>query len=181
MDQPAGQWIWLMSDLNGPAIVRGIADRDKQPIEFRDTHTGVIKTAPANLRDGAFRVLLPQGNYTVRQGATHVTFTTISGGTYDLDLRREKAVDYSVKAETGASGEVTLRVAASGIGPHRFSIRADNLKLDGAAEQTIDLTSGKTTDAVWHAHILSTDTPGLPLSSPMEPSQTVENSRALRT
>jgi hypothetical protein len=158
--QPAGEWIWLMRDLNGPAVVRGIADRDKQqPIEFRDTRTGLIKTASADVRDGAFRVLLPQGNYAVRQGATHATLTAISGGTYDLDLRREKAVDYSVKAETEASGDVLLHIAASGIGPHSFSIRADNLKLDGAAEQTIDLASGKTTDAVWHAHILSTDTP----------------------
>lgn len=158
--QPAGEWIGLMSDLNGPAVVRGFADRDKQqPIEFRDTRTGLLKTVSADAHDGAFRVLLPQGNYALRQGATHAALTAISGGTYDLDLRPEKAVDYSVKAETEASGDIVLRVAASGIGPHSFSIRADNLKLDGAAEQTINLASGKTTDAVWHARILSTDTP----------------------
>ncbi|MGA9716981.1 MAG: glycoside hydrolase family 9 protein [Acidobacteriaceae bacterium] len=158
--QPAGEWIWLMRDLNGAAVVRGTSDPgNRDSIEFRDTHMGLIKTASGDGRDGAFRVLLPQGNYTVRQGATHATLTAISGGTYELDLRPEKAVDYSVKAETEASGDVILRVAASGNGPHSFSIRADNLKLDGAAEQTIDLTSGKATDAVWHAHILSTNTP----------------------
>ena len=149
-----------MRDLNGPAVVRGMSDPgNRDSIEFRDTRTGLIKTASADVHDGAFRVLLPQGNYAVRQGATHATLTAISGGTYELDLRREKAVDYSVKAETEASGDVVLRVAASGIGPHSFSIRADNLKLDGAAEQTVHLASGTATEAVWHAHIISAETP----------------------
>jgi hypothetical protein len=158
--QPAGEWIWLMRDLNGPAVVRGIAEgTGHQLIQFRDTRTGVVKTARAAAHDGRFRLLLPQGNYAVRQGATRASLTVISGQSYDLDMRREKAVDYTVKAEAAASGEILLRVNASGAGLHSFSIRADNLKLDQAPEQAMHLASGKTSEAIWHAHIISADTP----------------------
>ncbi|HEY3990931.1 MAG TPA: glycoside hydrolase family 9 protein [Acidobacteriaceae bacterium] len=157
--QPIGEWIWLMRDLNGPAVVRGIGDGgNHQPIEFLDQHTGLMKIAQLDTHDSTFRVLLPQGTYTVRQGATRMTLTAISAATYDIDLRRDKAVDYTVQAETAASGDVLVRVAANGVGRHSFSIRVDNLKLEEASEQTIHL-AGKTREAVWHAHILSAETP----------------------
>jgi Glycosyl hydrolase family 9/Cellulase N-terminal ig-like domain len=158
--QPAGEWIWLMRDLNGSALVRGMGDTtSREPVEFRDQRTGLVKTATIDLHDGTFRVLLPQGNYVARKGAAQMNLTVLSGNTYDIDLRREKVVDYAAKAETEASGDVVLRVSASGVGRHSFSIRADNLKLDEAPEQTIELAPGKTAEAVWHAHIISPETP----------------------
>jgi hypothetical protein len=156
--QPAGEWIWLMNDLNGPAVVRGITDTDSHgPIEFRDDHSGITKfVAPSG---NAFRILLPQGRYTVRQGTARSTFTALSGGSYQIDLRREKAVDYSVTTETDASGDIVLRVSARGTGRHTFSLRVDNLELKETPQQTATLTTEKIGTVTWHAHVLSADTP----------------------
>jgi hypothetical protein len=147
-----------MRDLNGPAVVRGIADKNNhQLVEFRDLHSDFTKTVTSS--DGAFRALLPQGHYTVRQGDTRATVTALSGGTYDVDLRRDKAIDYTVTTETEAPDNILLRVAAHGIGSHTFSIRADNIELKEAAQRTVNLTSGNANEFVWHAHITSPETP----------------------
>ncbi len=156
--QPVGEWIWLMRDLNGPAVVRGIAEKDShQLIEFRDAHTGLTKSVVP--KEGAFRILLPQGQYTVRQGATSTALAALSGGTYDVDLRRDKAIDYTVSTETEASGNIILRVTVRGTGQHIFSIRADNLETTESPQQTAMLTSEKESSVTWHAHVLSPDTP----------------------
>ena len=156
--QPVGEWIWLMQDLNGSAVVRGIAEKDShQPIEFRDAHTGFTKSVVP--RDGAFRILLPQGQYTVRQGTALATLAALSGGTYDIDLRRDKAIDYTVSAETETSGDLILRVTARGTGQHTFSIRADNLETKEMPQQSAMLISEKESSVTWHAHVLSPDTP----------------------
>jgi hypothetical protein len=156
--QPVGEWIWLMRDLNGPAVVRGLAEKDShQPIEFRDAHTGFAKSVAP--RDGAFRILLPQGQFTVQQGTTRTTLAALSGGTYDIDLRRDKAIDYTVGTETDASGEIVLSVTARGTGQHIFSIRADNLAMRETTQQSASLTSDKESSVAWHAHVLSPDTP----------------------
>jgi hypothetical protein len=156
--QPAGEWLWLMRDLNGPAVLRGITDTvHHQPIEFRDEHTGLTRTAEAH--DGTFRILLPQGMYTVRQGAIRTTLTALSAGTYDIDIRRDKAVDYTITSKPEISGDIVLSVAARGIGQHIFSIRADNLELKETPQQTVTLSSGEADEITWHAHIVSPETP----------------------
>jgi Glycosyl hydrolase family 9/Cellulase N-terminal ig-like domain len=156
--QPVGEWIWLMQDLNGSAVVRGIIDNDSlQPIEFRDSHSGYRKTVTP--KDGAFRVLLPQGFYAVQQGLARTTLTVLSGGNYDIDLRRDKAVDYAATSSTDPSGDIVLRVSARGRGRHRFFIRADNLELKDPPQETATLSPDKASEIVWHAHITSTETP----------------------
>jgi Glycosyl hydrolase family 9/Cellulase N-terminal ig-like domain len=158
--QPVGEWIWLMQDLNGPAVVGGIADKDNhEPVKFRDQRTGLTKAVNPDPRDGTFRVLLPQGNYAVLQGATRTTLTALSGGAYDLELRRAKAFDFKVTTETEDSGDIVLRVSVRGAGRHVFSIRADNLEIKDAVQQTIEMKSENARDAIWHAHITSPETP----------------------
>jgi hypothetical protein len=87
------------------------------------------------------------------------TLTALSGGTYDVDLRRDRAIDYTVTMETGAPGDILLRVAARGTGSHTFSIRADNIELKEAAQRIVTLGSGNASELVWHAHITSPETP----------------------
>jgi hypothetical protein len=146
-----------MRDLNGPAVVRGVSGSGNQTVELRDEHTGFTKSvAPSS---GAFRVLLPQGQYSVRQGTTRTTLTALSAGSYDIDLHPDKAVDYALTTQTEASGDIVLRVAADGSGHHTFSLRAENLDLKEAPRQTVMLTSEKSGSVIWHAHILSGDTP----------------------
>lgn len=157
--QPVGEWIWLMKDLNGAAVVHGITDTDEHGlIELRDQRTGLTKTALPD-RDGAFRVLLPQGSYTVRQGSTRMSLTSLSGGIYDVDLRCDKAVDFKITPGKDAAGDLVLRVSAHGSGQHQFSLRADNLELKEAAQQTVDLHSDTDGEVIWHAHITNAETP----------------------
>jgi hypothetical protein len=175
--QPVGEWIWLMRDLNGPAVVRGLADKENQaPIEFRNQRTGFIQTATLNPQDGTFRILLPQGNYSIQQGASHTTLTAVSGGTYDIDLHKDKALDFQVTSESVGSSGLVLKVSAHGSGQHSFSIRADNLDLEGASQQTVDLSEKQTSTQVWHAHIISPDTPWVVV---IIPDDTLDNRREL--
>jgi len=158
--QPVGEWIWLMRDLNGSAVVRGVAEKgSRELVEFRDRRTGLTRTATPGAGDGRFRILLPQGSYAVRQGAIRTTLTALSGGTYEIDLRRGKALDFTVTAEPENSGDVVLRVSARGAGQHAFSIRAENLAIKNEAQQSVELKSERSGEVLWHAHILSSDTP----------------------
>ena len=52
-----------------------------------------------------------------------------------------------------------MRVSAEGVGLHAFSIRSDNLAVREQTALKVDLTAGKVQQAVWHAHVLSADTP----------------------
>jgi hypothetical protein len=74
--QPAGEWIWLMQDLSGPAVVEGIVDAGtNQPVQFIDRKTGKITTATPDPAKGSFRVVLPQGHYTVQAGTARTSLT----------------------------------------------------------------------------------------------------------
>jgi hypothetical protein len=155
--QPVGEWIWLMQDLNGSAVVSGLTDKDNHnPVEFRNPHTGLTKAVTPV--DGIFRLLLARGNYAVKQGATHTTLTAVSGGSYRMDLRYNKAIDFKVTTEAEDHDHLTVRVSASGNGEHQFSIRAENLEFAEADKRTVDLSRGDG-EAVWHARIKSGDTP----------------------
>ena len=158
--QPAGEWIWLMQDLNGPAVVHGIVDKNNhEAVEFRDQHTGFTKIAVRDPFDGTFRVLLPQGNYAVRQGATRTRLTALSGGSYNIELRRDKVFDFKVTTEARSSGDVAIRVSARGAGRHLFSLRSDNLVVQDEEHQTVELKPEHSREVIWHAHIASAETP----------------------
>ena len=173
---------------SGPAVVRGIADARGGTIEFRDEKTDAVKTAQPDAHSGAFRLLLPRGRYAIRQGATHSSLTVLSAGNYNVELRHDRAFDFTVISETAADGAVTVRLSAHGAGQHRFSIRADNLDLSDADAQTLDLNSektnegsGKKADAVWHAHVVSAATPWVAVVIPddvMEKRQEVTGTAA---
>lgn len=158
--QPVGEWIWLMQDLNGPAVVSGIASpAARGPVEFQDQGTGHVATVASDPATGTFRALLPQGRYLVHQGATHTTLTALSGGSYQVELRRDRAFNFKITSETSNANQVTLRISAQGAGSHVFTIRTDNLELNEPGKKAVDLGAGNVGEIVWHAHVLSPDTP----------------------
>ena len=158
--QPVGQWIWLMQDIAVPAIVRGTTDpANHQPLEFREEKSGQLITTTPDPVDGTFHLHLPEGRYDVRQGSAHTNVTVLPGGSYSLDLRPGSFLDFKVSSEDAGHNEIVLQVSAEGAGPHVFSIRSDNLVLKEQGTQQIDLISGKVQHAVWHARVLSADTP----------------------
>jgi hypothetical protein len=156
--QPVGQWIWLMQDIAVPATVRGtVATSNHQQVEFREQASGqVVTTTPV---DGAFSLHVPEGRYEVRQGSVHTNLTVLPGGSESIDLRPEHFLDFKVSYQDLGQNEILVRVSAEGSGHHKFSIRSDNLNVKEQATLNVDLTAGKVQQAVWHAHVLSADTP----------------------
>jgi hypothetical protein len=158
--QPVGQWIGLMRDLSGPSVVEGHADTaTREPVEFRDQRTGRTATATVDPASGTFRLLLSEGHYTVQRGALQTTLTILPGGTYHVELRSDRVFEFKVTSENAGHDEVIVRVLAQGSGRHDFAIRTDNLAVHEAGKQTIMLNSQEPQEAIWHAHVMSPDTP----------------------
>jgi len=158
--QPVGEWIWLMQDLHGEAVVEGDADvSSHEPIEFRDQQTGRLTSFAVDPTSGKFRAQLPQGLYSVRQGTTHTTVTALSGGVYHVELRSNRAFDFKVSVEAAHANELTLRIHAEGAGTHKFEVKTTNLKFQEQSTQTIELSPGHDAELVSHADILASGTP----------------------
>ena len=158
--QPVGEWIWLMQDLHGAAVVEGDADKSSlASIEFLDENTGRVTQITANSAHGKFHAQLPQGNYTIRRGTIHTTLTALSGGIYHVDLREDRAFDFQVSAETTKANGVKLRVRAAGAGVHILDIRASNLDLKEHGIQKIELSPGHDVELTSIGRILTPGTP----------------------
>ena len=158
--QPVGQWIWLMEDISVPVTVRGTANpASHDPVEFREQKSGQLTMTAPSPRDGEFSLHLPEGRYTVRQGSAHTSITVLAGGSYYVDLRPDRVLDFKVTSQQLGHNEVILRVSAEGAGRHTFTIRTENLTLKGAGQQEINLSSGSVRETVWYANVVSTKTP----------------------
>jgi hypothetical protein len=83
----------------------------------------------------------------------------LSGASDSIDLRPEHVVDFKVTFQDLGQNEILVRVSAEGAGHHEFSIRSDNLTVQEQTALQLDLTAGKVQQAVWHAHVLTADTP----------------------
>ena len=142
------------------ATVRGKANPgSREPVTFREQKSGQVTTAAPSSRDGEFDIHLPEGRYDVRQGSAHTSVTVLPGGFYDIDLRPDRVLDFSVVSQDLGRNEIVLRVSAEGAGRHTFTLRSDNLTLKESGEREIDLTFGGVREAVWHAHLVSPQTP----------------------
>jgi glycosyl hydrolase family 9/cellulase-like Ig domain-containing protein len=163
---PTGRWIWLMRNLYGPSLVEGQA---AAAVLFKERTTGqeiLAEPDPATMR---FRIMLPEGQYTIRptdkaatqstanatiqskdeapQNATlHRTF--LPGATYYLDLRPGKTMDFDISSSVSKKGVLTIKATARGTGAHHFNIRVDNLVIAGlsapAGAQALGSTKGLT-------------------------------------
>jgi hypothetical protein len=158
--QPVGEWIWLMQDLSGPAVVRGIVDPTANaPVRFIDRKTGKVTNASVDQARGTFRAVIPQGDYTVEQGTVQTSLTALSAGSYQLDLRKSKAVDFTVSSKELPSHEVQLQLSAEGTGAHTFTARVDNLELLGPSAKSADLGQHSHREIIWHARVIDPASP----------------------
>ena len=156
--QPVGEWIWLMQDLHGAPVVEGNADAN-EPVEFRDEKSGRVTSVDVNSADGKFRVELPQGNYDVRQGATHTSVTALSGGVYHVEVRGDRALDFHVSAESMSGNRVKLQVHAEGAGEHTLEIRTSNVEFKEPGTQKVELRAAHGADLVREGQIVNPGTP----------------------
>ena len=163
---PVGQWIWLMDDLSVPATVRGLIDpANREPIEFREEQSGQSISVPSPA-GSEFSARVPAGRYLVQHGSDHTSLTVLPGTTYSLDLRTNHILDFKVSFNATEHNEIVIRTVANGAGDHVFSIRSDNLVLSGATTQNVHLSAGTQKEIVWHARVISTDTPWVALVIP---------------
>jgi hypothetical protein len=117
-----------------------------------------VTTTPSPI-DGTFSVHVPEGRYDVRQGAAHTSLTVLPGAFDSIDLRPQHFLDFKVSFQDLGHNEILVRVTAEGAGHHEFTIRSDNLAVQEQATQRVDLTAGTMQQVVWHARVLSADTP----------------------
>ena len=158
--QPVGEWIWLMQDLHGEAVLEGDADlSSREPVELREQRTGRLIQVPVDPASGKFRAQVPQGEYSVRRGTAHTTVTALSGGVYHLELRASRAADFTVSVEATDANELTLRIHGEGAGVHTLEVRTHNLELHEPDTQRMELRPDHDAELVMHAHILTSTTP----------------------
>jgi len=144
-----------MRDLAGPALVEGQAD---SPVEFIPNISGPGTVTRAKPTNGQFRVMLPEGKYTVRCRKEEEWRIFLPAETYHLDLRPGRALDFEISKLSFGDGEIRIRVSARGEGSHRFSIRTDNLTLSDAKKELI-LKRGSAGTLEWSGRIISMETP----------------------
>ena len=158
--QPVGEWIWLMQELHGGPVVEGAAEADaNKAVIFHNEQTGKTIDVPVNSADGKFRAQLAQGKYEVRQGSAHTSLTVLPGGMYHIELRPDRAFQFSVSVEAGGQNQIKLHVHAEGAGVHSLEIRASNLDFQPPATNKIELRPGHDYDLVRESRAVNAATP----------------------
>ena len=102
---------------------------------------------------------LPEGRYTVRQGAMHATLTALSSGVYHVNLRANEAFDFHVAADTSQAHSVTIHIHAEGAGVHTIEVRTSNIESSEPATQKIELQPGQNLDLTRRGRIINLGTP----------------------
>jgi hypothetical protein len=157
--QPAGQWIWLMRDLSGPAILSGVVHPGSTgAVTLINTGTRANLSVPI-AANGSFRVTIPQGRYLAAYGDAHTSLVALAGGADSIDLRHGHAVTFAASFESAGPESVLLRATVEGAGRHTFAVRADNLDLSGPESVSVDLGNQGSQIISWHARVLDKSTP----------------------
>jgi hypothetical protein len=128
-------------------------------VQLVEEKTGRVRTATWERVAGHFRAVVPQGRYTIRQGAEHTSLLALSAGSYRVDLRKGNAVDLTAQVRTAGPQDVVVQLEVEGSGPHRFTLRVDNLSLREPAEQEVRLKQGRKEAVTWHVRIANARTP----------------------
>lgn len=157
--QPAAEWIWLMNDLSGPAVVRGIVDPGSNgSVRLTNESSHQVFTA-AIAPDATFRATVPQGQYRVEYGSAATSLTALAASSDSIDLRRGHAVAFHVDSTVAGPGDLVVHVSIEGAGPHTFSIRTDNLDITDAGVAAVNLGAHSKQEIAWRAHVRDESTP----------------------
>jgi hypothetical protein len=76
-----------------------------------------------------------------------------------LDFETGKATNFQLTSVNESNGDVTIRLTATGVGNHTYTLRTDNLNVTQPTK-TITLAEGKPTTMEWKASKrINKDTP----------------------
>jgi Glycosyl hydrolase family 9/Cellulase N-terminal ig-like domain len=159
---PPTNWLWLLSAIDGPAVVQGHAD---SVIRFVETTTNDSVVVKPEKPDGHFFVKLPEGIYQIKSAAFRQASTFLPGGTYTFDLRADSALTLTAHRKTSAANEVVIFVSLRGKGLHRVALRADGVVFT-QAEKSVQLQAGDETAVEFHGKIVSPKVPWVVLVVP---------------
>ncbi len=149
---PVTQWIWLMTGLEGPAIIEGKAETS---VEFRNIVTGELSSAiPDNT--GRFRIKLPEGKYKVKSNGIEQSSEFLPSEIYRMDLQKKNPVSFEVSKVNSRKNEVVIMVKVTGIGEHTLTLRTDNLQVTGATKKVF-IKPGDQLTLKWKCRIISPD------------------------
>lgn len=151
---PVTQWIWLMCDLEGPALIKGKAENN---VEFKNLTTEQITVIEPDTQ-GMFSASLPEGKYIVKNGDVEQAVSLLPSQSYQMDLRRKEAFSFEVAKQSSAKGIVTITLKVQGNGSHQFTVRSNNLAIKDSTKKTI-LQSGVKVTLKWQGKISATDEP----------------------
>jgi hypothetical protein len=151
---PVTNWIWLLKDIEGPAMVEG---RAIGPVLFKEVKSKTLITVSPD-KAGYFKTTVPEGKYIVISSGKEQAQTFLPGGSYHIECRGNFLLSYEISQKVSANGEVTIRLTAQGNGPHHFNIRTDNLTLASESKE-FNLKAGNTLSFEWTCRITSPDTP----------------------
>ena len=151
---PVTQWIWLMCDLEGPALIKGKAENN---VEFKNLTTEQITVIEPDTQ-GMFSASLPEGKYIVKNGDVEQAVSLLPSQSYQMDLRRKEAFSFEVAKQSSAKGIVTITLKVQGNGSHQFTVRSNNLIIKDSTKKTI-LQSGVKVTLKWQGKISATDEP----------------------
>jgi hypothetical protein len=152
---PVTNWIWLLKDIEGPAMVEG---RAAGPVIFKEVDTKYVITVSPDKSTGHFKTTVPEGKYVVISNGGEQTQTFLPGGSYHLDCRSNFLLSYQITERVSPKGNVVIKLTAQGNGLHHFKIRADNLVITNDPSE-IKLKPGSTSSFEWIGYINSLDTP----------------------
>ena len=146
---PVTNWISLMTDISGPALIEGWAD---SVVEFVSLGNGQVISVNPNLLTKRFKVSLPEGAYKIRSGGLDQKRTFLPAENYALDMRHDRIIEFEISQNTSAKGEVKITVKASGNGVHEFALRTDNLLIRSPIQQ-LKLRRGVLETLEWQGRI----------------------------
>jgi hypothetical protein len=152
---PVTNWVWLLKDVEGPAMVEGLATA---PVMFKEVNTKQVITVSPDQSTGHFKTTVPEGKYIVISNGREQAQTFLPGASYHLECRSGLLLSYEISKEASAKGEVTIKLTAQGNGNHHFNIRTDNVTF-AATSKEVSLKSGNAESFEWHGHVTSNDTP----------------------
>jgi hypothetical protein len=160
---PPTNWLWLLSAIEGPAVVRGYAD---SVIRFYCTTTKDSVVVKPERPDGRFFAKLPEGVYRIKSGGLEQESTFLPGSAYTFDLRADSSLTLTAsRVAPAATKEVILRVALRGRGMHRLALRADGVVFTQAGQE-VRLQTGVETVIEFHGKIVSPKVPWVVLVVP---------------
>lgn len=148
---PSARWLWLMTDLNGPAVIRGVGrPKINRPVIFKDMATGYAYTFEADQNTGQFVAQVPEGRYLVTHGERERNIIVLPGSKHSLDLT--SSLKWRAAGDTVDTDRVVVDLFLEGDGVHKFKLQSWNLEVE-QPEQTVQLKVGESQTLRWICHM----------------------------